>query len=290
MIERATHLTRGEVAERLVVERLRVALGPDVPVLPPRPDLADRRDPVRHDPPLQGTRTAGGDLGRAEGGRSAAGAAALRRGVTGEAAPGRDRFAGRAGASPMTGTRSPQTWGRPSRPGTESPSSSCSHQIPSPSSMISRSARCSALASSSHAYQDVGIVISRPSLMVTRRRPPSTTAALARGRVSGEVIEVLMPAPQHHVATPDHDPSDAFDLAGSVPPSVSQAHGRQPEDGCSVTRPDVNMWRLAGLLVLVRKEGEPIRPQLIDGWHAHLADWLGGAVSMPLGAYRRLTT
>jgi len=67
--------------------------------------------------------------------------------------------------------------------------------------MIVKSACCSAVASSSHAYHDVGMLISLPSVCVTRRRALSTTAAVARARVSGEVIEVLMPAPQRHFPT-----------------------------------------------------------------------------------------
>ncbi len=69
--------------------------------------LAQRRDPVRHDPPLQGSRTARHRARRGSSRRRAPRATAVCRGLTGAAAPGRHRVAGRPGAAPM---KRRQTW------------------------------------------------------------------------------------------------------------------------------------------------------------------------------------
>ena len=98
-----------------------------------------------------------------------------------------DRLPGRAGTSAMSPVIDPHMCGRPSRPGTDSPSSSSSHQIPRPPSMILKSACWSALALSSHGYQDRGTLTSRPSVNATWSRSASTETVDASGRASGVV-------------------------------------------------------------------------------------------------------
>ena len=65
-----------------------------------RPGAAQGRRPVRVDPPVQGPRAAGRRVPRGAAGRpGAAGSAAVHRGESGHATPGRDRAAGRRAAA-----------------------------------------------------------------------------------------------------------------------------------------------------------------------------------------------
>jgi len=95
---------------------------------------------------------------------------------------------------------SSHVWESPKSPGTDTPSSRCSHQMPWPSSMIRWSARCSSLASASHSNH-------------------ATDAA--SGHLSGRLIEELIPLPQKAFAVRGDYAPDSLDLSGSVPPVVA---------------------------------------------------------------------
>jgi hypothetical protein len=94
-----------------------------------------------------------------------------------------------------------------------------------------------------------------------------------------------MGLPQHHVSAPDHDPLDAFDLAPSVSPCVTEADWRQPKGRDPTVRPHVDVWWFERPAVLVRIEEEPIWPEPMDGRHACLADRRGGVASMTVEPY-----
>jgi hypothetical protein len=94
-----------------------------------------------------------------------------------------------------------------------------------------------------------------------------------------------MGLPQHHVSAPDHDPLDAFDLAPSVSPCVTEADWRQPKGRDPAVGPHVDVRGFESLAVLVGIEEEPIWPEPMDGRHACLADRVGATSSMTVSPY-----
>jgi hypothetical protein len=86
--------------------------------------------------------------------------------------------------------------------------------------------------------------------------------------------------PQQQRATPDDDPAEARELAGSVPPRVFKTHRLQPEFRFAVTGSDVDVRRLPYLLILVGIEVEPIGTETVNGRHAHLAAMVGETTIM----------
>ena len=115
-------------------------------------------------------------------------------------------------------------------------------------------------------------------------------ADAARGLVSGDAIEELMPTPQHHPATPDDDPSDSLDFAWIVPTSLSKANGGEPEYRLAVPGPNVNVRWFEGATVLIGEEVERVGSEAVDDWHAHLVGQVDGAPSMPRAPYLAVTS
>src|SRR3990172_2003057 len=171
----------------------------------------------------------------------------------------------------------PQTWGSPNSPGTETPSSNCSHQIPWPPSMIRWPARSSSLASASHANQFSGTDSSRPSMNLTDRRARSTETDAASGYRSGRLAEELMRLAQELLAIGGDDSPNTVQFAGIVPPMVTHADWAKPEDRPPVPGLDVDVLGFVRRLVLVGEEPEPVRTKAVNRGHADLADWSTGS-------------
>ena len=72
------------------------------------------------------------------------------------------------------------------RPGIETRTSSAGRRTSPRSSLGWRGRECWAASSWSHGYHDVGMLTSRPSISVTRRRSPLSVCWSRRGRESGE--------------------------------------------------------------------------------------------------------
>ena len=94
-----------------------------------------------------------------------------------------------------------------------------------------------------------------------------------------------MPPFEEKFAVRDDDPSEAFDFAAIVSLEIPDAHGREPERCDAVARTNVDMrWLMTGA-VLLAEEVEPVRPESMDGRHAHLAARIGGVMSMTIDPY-----
>ena len=189
----------------------------------------------------------------------------------------------------MSETTTCQACGNPNSPGTDRPSSIEFHQMPWPSSTIRKSARSTSSARASHSNHDTGTDSLRPSRRSTRSHSLLTSTVAADGNLSSWVIEELIPGPQQQPPVGDHDATNSLDLAGSVPPVDSKADRLKPEHGLPIARCDVDVWCLEARPILLRIEEEPVRPEVMDRRHAHLADWVGGVRSRQGSAYQGLT-
>jgi hypothetical protein len=81
------------------------------------------------------------------------------------------------------------------------------------------------------------------------------------------MIEELIPTPQELIAVDENDAADLLYFAWSVTPGISQSDWRQPELRSALARPDMDVWWLVRLAVLVRVEVEPVRPEAVNDWH-----------------------
>jgi hypothetical protein len=76
----------------------------------------------------------------------------------------------------------------------------------------------------------------------------------------------------------DDHATDPLDLSGSVARRLPKSHRREPERGLAIGRglaidgDDVDVWRLARVLVLVGAEEEPVRAEPVDDGHAARLD------------------
>ena len=200
----------------------------------------------------------------------------------------RDQLRAAVSAAQMVGMATRQACGNPNRPGTDSPSSIASHQIPWPSSTMRKSARSVSSARASHSNHETGTDSLRPSRRSTRSHSRLISTAAAAGNLSSWLIEELIPGPQQQLAVRDDDAAESLDLARSVPPVDSKADRLEPEHCLPIARRNVDVRCLEARSIFLRIEVEPVWPEPMDGWHAYPADHVGGMASMPLGAYAGL--
>src|SRR4051812_15482934 len=163
------------------------------------------------------------------------------------------------------------------------------HQIPWPSSMISKSARSLSVAPFSQSNHSTGTASCRPSRRSTRSHSWSTSTAAADGNLSRWFFEELIPGPQKEFAVRYDDPPDSLDLTRIVPMVGAQTHRREPEDRSSLPRLDMDVRSLVSRSVLVRVEEEPVGPEPVDRRHTYLVDSLDGNASVTRDVYPGLT-
>src|SRR3954466_12307622 len=162
------------------------------------------------------------------------------------------------------------------------------HQIPWPSSMISKSARSESVAPFSQSNHATGTDSCRPSRRSTRSQSWSTSTAAADGNLSGWFFEELIPGPQEELAARDDDASESLELARilwRVPPQTNRG---EPEDRSALSGLDVDVRSLVRRSVLVRVEVEAIGSEPVDRRNAYLVDRLDGSASVARDAYRGL--
>src|SRR4051812_3479600 len=159
------------------------------------------------------------------------------------------------------------------------------HQIPWPSSMISKSARSLSVAPFSQSNHSTGTESCRPSRRSTRSHSWSTSTEAADGNLSRWFFEELIPGPQKEFAVRYDDPPDSLDLARIVPMVRAQADWCEPEDRSCLSGLDVDVWSLVSRSVLVRVEEEAVGPEPVDRRHAYLADSIDGSATVASGPY-----
>src|SRR5471030_2488074 len=116
-----------------------------------------------------------------------------------------------------------------------------------PIDISSNRPRAAALASRSRGYHASGVAILRPSASVTTSS--SAVKATEIGLISPTSIsKVLMPFAFEDVALRSQLPDNSADFMGGKSRIDRDREVMEPEFGFEVSRPDVNMWRLAAFI------------------------------------------
>src|ERR1700692_3671613 len=133
-----------------------------------------------------------------------------------------------------------------------------------PIGISSNRPRAAALASRSRGYHASGVAILRPSASTTTSS--SAAKATETGLISPTSIsKVLMPFAFEDIALRSQVADNSADFMGRKSLINRDREVMQPEFGFEISRPNVDMRRLAAF---VRIEERAIWPPAQDGWHA----------------------